>query len=195
MKRKAIILICKEQKANCVILQETHSAEADTKFWKLKWGDPVFFGHGTSHSAGVMILFNSFPGNVNDCKSDSKGQWLMVVSEINGSNYIVLCVYGYTNRAQKKLLSFLFDKLEQWKLSYLVDKVIVEGDFNVVPDPFLDRFPSRASCHKLFLIWLPKSVCVTIGDWKILLRLGKLGLIQLITVNVPGLITGSFQTT
>lgn len=148
MKRKAIFLFCKEQQANCVFLQETHSAEADTKFWKTQWGESVFFSHGTSHSAGVMILFNRFPGNVIDCKSDSDGHWLMIVSEINGSKYILLCVYGYTNRAQnKKLLTFLCEQLEQWKLSYLVDKVVVGGDFNIAPDPSVDRLPSRTSCH------------------------------------------------
>lgn len=43
VKRKAIFLFCKEQKANCVFLQETHPAEADTKFWKVQWGDNIFF--------------------------------------------------------------------------------------------------------------------------------------------------------
>lgn len=166
VKRKAIFLFCKEQKANCVFLQETHSVEADTKFWRLQWGEPVFFSHGTSHSAGVMILFNRFPGNVIHCKSDPDGHWLMVVSEINGSNFIMLSVYGYTNRAQnKKLLSFLCDKLEQWKLSYLVDKVIVGGDFNVVPDPFLDRFPPRASCYILDDIILNLVTKVSLCDY------------------------------
>uniref|UniRef100_A0A1A8UUH3 exodeoxyribonuclease III n=1 Tax=Nothobranchius furzeri TaxID=105023 RepID=A0A1A8UUH3_NOTFU len=148
VKRKAIFLFCKEQKSNCVFLQETHSVEEDTKFWKLQWGDSMFFSHGSSHSAGVMILFNRFPGNVIDCKKDPEGHWIMVVVEIQGLNYILLCLYGYNVRSQnKKLMSLLSDQLQKWKLNYLSDRVVIGGDYNVAPDLFLDRLPSRATCH------------------------------------------------
>ena len=70
VKRKAFFLFCKEQRDNCVFLQETHSTEEDVKFWKLQRGDSIFFSHGTSHSAGVMILFNRFPGKVINHISD-----------------------------------------------------------------------------------------------------------------------------
>lgn len=80
-------------------LQETHSVEADTIFWKLQWGDSVYFSHGTSHSAGVRILFNRFPGNLINHKSDTDGHWLMVASEMNGINYILVSVYGYNRKA------------------------------------------------------------------------------------------------
>ena len=93
VKRKAIFLFCKEQRANCVFLQETHSAEADTKFWKLQWGDSIFFSHGTSPSAGVMILFNRFPGKIIDHKSDSTGYWLMVNRNERYKLHLIMCVW------------------------------------------------------------------------------------------------------
>ncbi len=37
VKRKAIFLFCKEQKASCVFLQETHSVLNDERFWKVQW--------------------------------------------------------------------------------------------------------------------------------------------------------------
>lgn len=37
-KRKAIFLFCKDQKSQCVFLQETHSVMTDEKFWKIQWG-------------------------------------------------------------------------------------------------------------------------------------------------------------
>lgn len=145
VKRKAIFLFCKEQRANCVFLQETHSAEADSKFWKLQWGDSVFFSHGTSHSAGVMILLNRFPGKIIDHKSDPTGYW---VTEMNGINYILLCVYGYNKRAQNKnLFSSLSKCLEEWKMLFSTDRVIIGGDFNLAPDLWLDRLPSKRHCH------------------------------------------------
>ena len=64
MKRKAVFLFCKEQKANCIFLQETHSVEDDVNFWKSQWGDSIFVSHGTSHSAGVMVLFEGLPGKI-----------------------------------------------------------------------------------------------------------------------------------
>lgn len=57
---------------------ETHSVEEGVNFWKLQWGDSIFFSHGTSHLAGVMILFNRFPGKVINHISDINGHWLMV---------------------------------------------------------------------------------------------------------------------
>lgn len=76
IKRKAIFLFCKDQKSQCVFLQETHSVRTDEKFWKIQWGDYAFFAHGTSYSAGVMILFNRFPGSIIDHKEDTEGHWL-----------------------------------------------------------------------------------------------------------------------
>lgn len=58
VKRKAIFIFCKEQKANCVFLQWTHLMEADTKFWKLQWGDSVYFG--------LCLLWNIALGWRND---------------------------------------------------------------------------------------------------------------------------------
>lgn len=71
VKRKATFLFCKEQKCTFIFLQETHSVAADTNFWKQQWGDTALFSHRTSHSAGVVILFNRFSGKVTNHTSDS----------------------------------------------------------------------------------------------------------------------------
>ncbi len=39
------------------------------------WGDSAHFSHGTSHSAGVMILCYRFQGSIVDHKSD---KWSLV---------------------------------------------------------------------------------------------------------------------
>ena len=92
VKRKATFLFCKEQKCNFIFLQETHSVEADTNFWKQQWGDTALFSHGTSHSAGVMVLFNRFSGNVINHISDINGHWLMVAIKLNYVNYTCIWI-------------------------------------------------------------------------------------------------------
>lgn len=149
VKRKAIFLFCKEQKANCTFLQETHSTEEDVNFWKLQWGDSIYVSHGTSHSAGVMILLNRFPGKVLKHVNDTNGHWLTVIAEINNQNYILTCVYGYNKRTKNKVLvNELCKQINDLKISYSTDKIIVGGDFNLAPDLWLDRTPPRALCHK-----------------------------------------------
>lgn len=85
-----------------------------------------------------MILFNRLPGNIIDHRSDTNGHWLMAVTDVNGSNDILVCVYGYNRKIQNNnFLSILCQKLEEWKVLDMTDKIIIGGDFNVVPDEWL----------------------------------------------------------
>lgn len=118
-------------------------------FWKLQWGDSIFFSHGTSHSAGVMILFNRFPGKIINHISDINGHWLMVIADINDENFFLMCVYGYSERGKNKtFISDLCKLLTDCMKTYSTDKIIVGGEFNLVPHLWLDRQPPRARCHK-----------------------------------------------
>lgn len=149
VKRKAIFLFSKEQKANCIFLQETHSNEEDVNFWKLQWGDSIYVSHGTSHSAGVMILFNRFPGKVIKHASDTNGHWVTVIVEIDNNIYVLMCVYGYNERTKnKELITDLCKQINDLRNSYSIDRIIVGGNFNLAPDLWLDRNPPRAQCHK-----------------------------------------------
>lgn len=170
VKRKAIFLFCKEQKVNCIFLQETHSVKEDSTFWKGQWGDTLFFSHGTSHSAGVMILLNRFPGNIVDHKSDDNGHWVMVIIEINGVKYILLCVYGFNRKVQNKsFFSSLSSMVEGWKTQFTTDKVIIGGDFNIVPDLWLDRMPPKGNCHNFDEIFLDLVTKLGLIDyWRML---------------------------
>lgn len=148
VKRKAIFLYCKEQKVDCIFMQETHSENEDMQFWKNQWGNSVYFSHGTSHSAGVMVLFSRFSGVVLDHKEDSNGHWLMVVVEIDHVKIILVCVYGYNNKVMNRLFyEDLCEKICHWKLTYSCEQVIMGGDFNLVPDNSVDRLPTRGHHH------------------------------------------------
>ncbi len=68
--------------------------------------------------------------------------------EIDGVKLILVCVYGYNSRALNKLFyADLCVKINQWKVIYSTDEVIIGGDFNLVPDNSVDRLPTRGHHH------------------------------------------------
>lgn len=76
------------------------------------------------------------------------GHWLMVTVEIDGVKFILICVYGYNCKALNKLFyADLCVKINQWKMTYLTDEVIIGGDFSLVPDNAVDRLPPRGLHH------------------------------------------------
>uniref|UniRef100_A0AAZ1XGV7 exodeoxyribonuclease III n=1 Tax=Oreochromis aureus TaxID=47969 RepID=A0AAZ1XGV7_OREAU len=144
VKRKAMFLFCKEIKANILFLQETHSGKEEETFWKHQWGDSILYSHGTTHSAGVMILFNKFAGRVIDHKSDGMGHWIMVLVEVCEQKIILINVYGYNNRSlNRNMMSNLSKLIANWSNTYGSTQVITGGDFNLAPNSWLDRQPQR----------------------------------------------------
>uniref|UniRef100_A0A672HB23 exodeoxyribonuclease III n=1 Tax=Salarias fasciatus TaxID=181472 RepID=A0A672HB23_SALFA len=140
----AMFLFCKGVKANFILLQETHSVKDDEKFWKQQWGDNILFTHGTSHSAGVMILFYRFAGKIIDYKSDGNGHWIMVVFEIFDFKFIVINIYGYNNRSlNRSMMSKLSRDISEWSELYRTSNIITGGDFNIAPNSWMDRKPPK----------------------------------------------------
>lgn len=143
-KRKSIFLFCKGEKANFILLQETHSKPDDEKFWINQWGDKIIFDHGSTRSAGLAILFCNSPGKLVASKSSNNGHWLICVLNIDEQYSILANIYGFNNPAQNKLLlTELSDNIKNLKLTYPHANVIVGGDYNMVYDEYLDRYPSK----------------------------------------------------
>lgn len=98
VKRKALFLYCKSKRAECILLQETHSNETDETFWATQWGDKIVFSHSTSRSAGVAILFNNCQGKIITTKSDENGYWILTVLQLdnyfNPKEYLGLLQYN-----------------------------------------------------------------------------------------------------
>lgn len=84
-----------------LLLQETHSCDTDSKFWKSQWDDQVFFSHGSHLSAGVAILFHKFTGGVLENLS-SDGRWIIIVVKLDNSVFLLCNVYGHNSIAQVK---------------------------------------------------------------------------------------------
>uniref|UniRef100_A0A1A8L6V8 Reverse transcriptase domain-containing protein n=1 Tax=Nothobranchius pienaari TaxID=704102 RepID=A0A1A8L6V8_9TELE len=143
-KRKSIFLFCKGEKANIILLQETHSQQEDEKFWINQWGDKILFDHGSTKSAGVAILLCNSPWKLVASKSSSNGHWLICVLNSDDQHCIVANIYGFNNPNQNKLLlTELSNNITNLKLTYPSASIIVGGDFNMVYDEHLDRYPSR----------------------------------------------------
>lgn len=81
VKRKALFLFCKRSEADFIMLQETHSLEEDGKFWKVQWGNNIYYSHGSNHSAGVAILIHKFKGDVLEVIHSVEGRWILVVAK------------------------------------------------------------------------------------------------------------------
>lgn len=144
VKRKAVFLFCKGLRSNILFLQETHSDKSDARFWSQQWGGKIIFSHGSNRSAGVAICFNKFLGEIVLEKTDNEGHWVMCVLKIEKATFILINVYGYNNEFKNKTLLYkITNIIEELKTTYMTDLVVVGGDFNMVADECLDRWPTK----------------------------------------------------
>lgn len=179
VKRKSIFLFCKNERAQCFLLQETHSVDLDEKFWSNQWGDKIIFSHGSNRSAGVAILLNHFPGKILATVRDTCGHWLICVFEIDNHFLILGNIYGYNTLNQNKILiDEITNVVKDLCQRYPTEHLIFGGDFNMVMDNWLDRCPSKYSSHhynplllgfcsvfKLTDIWRTKNPTTQIFTW------------------------------
>uniref|UniRef100_A0A3Q3ASU9 Reverse transcriptase domain-containing protein n=1 Tax=Kryptolebias marmoratus TaxID=37003 RepID=A0A3Q3ASU9_KRYMA len=144
-----MFMYCRNKNPHCILLQETHSTDSDEKFWSNQWGDQITYSHGTTKSAGVAILLNNFPGKIIYTKHDSDGHWSLSVLHIEDSLIILGNIYGYCNISKnKELLTTIEVNVEQLKQRFSTKYVLLGGDWNMVMDEALDRFPNKfANVH------------------------------------------------
>ena len=57
-KRRHVFRWLHQQRSDIIFLQETYSLTETIKRWEAEWGGKVVASHGTTHSKGVMVLFN-----------------------------------------------------------------------------------------------------------------------------------------
>ena len=93
-------------------LQETHSGEADCKFWRSQWGNSVFFDHGTNHSAGVVILLRRFKGDTIELVTTNEGRWLILIVNVDNACFLLCNIYGYNSHISNRIFfSHLVSKI------------------------------------------------------------------------------------
>lgn len=145
-KRKAVFLFCKRSEADLILLQETHSTDSDSKFWKSQWGNVCHFSHGTNNSSGVLILQHKFKGDVLESVPSNSGRWIILVVKHENATFIVCNIYGFNSQASNKILFYeVISKLKELQCKYSDSYTILCGDFNECPDDSVDRFPPKLS--------------------------------------------------
>ncbi len=145
-KRKSLFLFCNGEKAQLILLQETHSKSEDENIWVNQWGDKILFDHGSTRSAGVAILFCNSPGKLITSRFSNNGHWLICVLNMDDHYFIMVNVYGFNNVIQnRQLILDVSNVIVHLKLIYPTAIIVMGGDFNMVSDESLDRYPSRCS--------------------------------------------------
>ena len=140
-----------------VCLQETHSvSESELVDWfsptNLDINNSKRFqcisSPGTARSSGVAILF--LPQyTLEHCRRDTAGRLLSAEFSYGDFNFQIVCLYGPNNARDGQVF---FESLYQ-----AIDPsspVFICGDFNTVPDPYLDRFGCNPTSPWAYN-WLP----------------------------------------
>lgn len=113
------------------------------------WGDKILFSHGSNRSAGVAVCLNRFPGDVISYKADAEGHWLIAVLKVESYFLILVNVYGNKSVAQnRQLLRKVTETIAELKVLHPTDFVLLGGDWNMVPDEWEDRWPSKFVTHQ-----------------------------------------------
>ncbi len=141
VKRKCIVEWAKQQKADVLMLQETHVTDDIVNEFDKDWSGLTYHSFGSSRARGVSILFRKgLKVTVTDVKRDSEGRKLAVSADFDGHSYVFTCVYAPTHDKCKEQCTF-FHRLREWlaKNCSPAQLLVIGGDFNIPFDPNIDR--------------------------------------------------------
>lgn len=138
-KRRNVFRYLKTNKIDVCLLQETYSSPEIERIWKNEWGGSVYFGHGTRHSRGVMMLVRpGFDANVTDIYTDNIGRLMIAEVCIQDTIFKLLNIYA-PNAEENQIHYYRYLKNIMDKRIDCEDKIIIGGDYNYIIDPSLDR--------------------------------------------------------
>ena len=132
-KRRQLFRWLHNNKFDIVFLQETYSSKYIENPWKSEWGGKIYFCHGTSHSRGVMIMFNpKLEVLVDNIEVDKNGRYLLLQTTISDTTCQLCNIYSPNNSSdQITFFSSILDVLK--KCSEF--NIIIGGDFNCALTP------------------------------------------------------------
>ena len=94
-KRKSVLAWIKNQKADIIFLQETHSTENCEALWKKEWKGKIFFSHGTEFSKGVITLIkDDLDCQVNTVECDKGGRYVILNTLVQETPLILTNIYA-----------------------------------------------------------------------------------------------------
>lgn len=140
VKKAAVLSMAKIYGASLLCVQETHLTNISIPH--LGWGDfrSQFHSVYTSFSRGVSILIKSgVEVNCMQSRIDESGRYIFLHCKIENRTYVLANVYippPFNTSVLRSLVEFVLDRPGV--------PVIVLGDFNMVMDQKIDRFPQGA---------------------------------------------------
>ncbi len=144
--KKRLSIFRKLEQLNSIsFLQETHCTKKDEKIWLDSWKGKIYFNHGTSQSAGVVILF---PQNLDfelcEKKADLNGRLLITKSKIDNTTYVLCNIYAPT-RQHKTDQNHFIKYLKETLIPYANENILLGGDFNFYLDLKLDKIDNMSN--------------------------------------------------
>ncbi len=111
-KRRCLFNLSERDKWDVVLLQETHhSSSEEGAAWaqegpnglRCYWSGPAFWGHYTSQSRGVAVLFRATArtSDITARSSSASGRTLLVAFTFSGQPYTVACIYAPAAAAER----------------------------------------------------------------------------------------------
>ena len=135
IKRNNIFQHFKNTNIDIICLQETHIEPKHFELIKSEWNGPLHWNPGTSNSCGVGIILNSHKKfEVLQTLQDQVGRTLTLKPKYKHQTFQVCTIYA---PAKPNLREHFFSELPKYLLPNI--PLILNGDFNMVEDPTLDR--------------------------------------------------------
>ena len=138
-KRRSLFHIFKQNKYDVICLQETHLTNNDKNTIQNEWGSHFHLSEGTTHSNGLLTLFNSSL-QIENAKQILKGdRYLISCLSIEDTYFAVANFYGPCINEEKQLFLESFQmNINKVISDFGILNVMALGDFNLVKDNNLD---------------------------------------------------------
>ena len=120
-KRSQVFHFLRKKNADFIIITDTRIAKEVENIIKAEWGGPAYFASFDSQSRGVAIFIKkNLPIRILDNFSDTSGNILAILVEIEGKNILLEGIYG-PNRDSPMFYSVeAFKKLTDWNPSHAI---------------------------------------------------------------------------
>ena len=158
-KRRAIFSWCRKQKADLILLQETHSTAERQDQWRKEWGASVLFSHGSTECVAILIRNRlNITIQLSETSSD-----VIVIKAIDNKIHTIANIYGPNKDAEAVKFYRNLSKLLRNDEFGNEENIIIGGDYNCPQNEF--------SLHD---IWRLKNPTLQSFTWSCIINNGTL---------------------
>lgn len=139
-KRKMIFEYIKQQGADIICLQETHSSIEIEDKWTKEWNGKAYWNSENEHTAGTAILIarkrNSY--KITDTTKDTEGRFMHICIQAGNTKLYISNLHAHNHRVQRRSqLRQLVARTRKFHTQ------LIAGDFNGIDVSELDREPAN----------------------------------------------------